>query len=303
MKNMTDINWHNPQDLYTVVCRPALPKDTPDVLELTRPIWEGHDYIPYVWDEWLADNHGMLAVAEYGGRVVGLGKLTQLAEEQWWLEGLRVALEHQGRRIASHLMDYLYGYWMHCAGGAVRLATASYRESVQHLCNRFGFRKIGEFSEFSAPVISNDGRLEDFGFTPVQAAQAIPAVQYAQESQSLQLCSGLIDLGYKWAIPVPSHIEEAVNRGDAWWWHQDKGLLITMDWQEENQQITPKICLLACQMTDLTAILEDARRLSGTRGFDRIGWNAPLLPDLKPILETCGFQREWEDALFIYEKT
>ena len=38
-----------------VVCRPALPRDTADVLEFSKFIWNGHDYVKYVWDEWLND--------------------------------------------------------------------------------------------------------------------------------------------------------------------------------------------------------------------------------------------------------
>src|SRR5690242_14867206 len=64
-------NYFSPQ----VVCRPALPSDAPAVLEFTKFIWGGHDYIKYVWDDWLADPHGILAVAEYAGRAVALGKV------------------------------------------------------------------------------------------------------------------------------------------------------------------------------------------------------------------------------------
>ena len=42
-----------------IVCRPALPMDTPDVIELTRRIWEGEDYVPHVWAEGLQDPDGM----------------------------------------------------------------------------------------------------------------------------------------------------------------------------------------------------------------------------------------------------
>src|SRR3989304_1033395 len=33
-----------------LVCRPALPVDTPAVLDLTARIWDGGDYVPRVWD-------------------------------------------------------------------------------------------------------------------------------------------------------------------------------------------------------------------------------------------------------------
>jgi hypothetical protein len=65
-----------------VICRPALPKDTGAVLEFTRHIWEGEDYIPEVWSEWLADHQGLLATAEYSGSVAGLCKLSQLDLDQ-----------------------------------------------------------------------------------------------------------------------------------------------------------------------------------------------------------------------------
>ena len=94
------------------VCRPALPKDTPQVLELSGHIWEGHHYIPSVWEDWLGDAHGLLCVVEYGKRMAGFGKLTRLSASQWWLEGLRVHPDFEGRGIASHIHDYLLQYWL-----------------------------------------------------------------------------------------------------------------------------------------------------------------------------------------------
>jgi hypothetical protein len=44
---------------YALVCRPALPKDCRGVLDLTRRIWSGRDYVPNAWDEWLRDTGGM----------------------------------------------------------------------------------------------------------------------------------------------------------------------------------------------------------------------------------------------------
>lgn len=81
------------------------------MLELTKTIWEGEDYVPQVWDDWLADPHGQLSVAEIGGRVVGLGKLTRLAPGEWWLEGLRVDPQWQGRGIGRALHEYHVGLW------------------------------------------------------------------------------------------------------------------------------------------------------------------------------------------------
>ncbi len=300
---MAEIDWNNPVRLRTVVCRPALPKDTPDVMELTRTIWDGRDYIPYVWKDWLADPDGLLAVAELGARVVGLGKLTRLSENEWWLEGLRVHPDFQGRRIASHLMEYLLEYWERAAGGVIRLATASYRLSVQHLSDRTGFCKLGEFSEFSTPVIAGAVSAAEIGFSPVTPGQEMEAAQFARQSQSMQISYGLMDLGYQWGTPASSHFVEAVRRGEAWWWRNGKGLLLVMEGRDDEGNVIPRISLLACQLADLPAILEDIRRLAAISGYPRAGWVASLHPKLQPILQACGFQRDWKDAVFVYEKT
>jgi hypothetical protein len=63
MTTSLPLDWQRPETLRTLVCRPALPKDTPDVIELTRTIWGGEDYVPVVWAEWLEDYEGTLAVA------------------------------------------------------------------------------------------------------------------------------------------------------------------------------------------------------------------------------------------------
>jgi GNAT superfamily N-acetyltransferase len=300
---MAELNWNHPSRLHSIVCRPALPKDTPDVMELTRTIWDGHDYIPHVWNDWLADSHGLLASAEYKGQVVGLGKLTRLAEQQWWLEGLRVHPDYQGRHIASHIMEYLYDYWKMTASGAIRLATASYRLSVQHLCDRFGFQKLGEFSEFSAPAISFTGSAAEIGFSPVQAGQEAEAAQFARQCASLDLSHGFIDLGYQWASPDTIHFIKTTRESHAWWWHTNKGLLMMMDWREDDDQISSRIMLIGCQITDLPTMLQDARRLTAIKGHARLGWIASLQPELQPILQAASFKRDWEEAVFVYEKT
>ena len=134
-----------------VVCRPALPLDAPDVLEFTKFIWDGHDYIQYVWKDWFADPQGLLAVAQYGPHAVGMAKVTLLSPGQWWLEGLRVDPKFQGLKIGSHLHEYMDAWWLKHCDGTLRLMTSSQRVQVHHLCERTGFAKIAEVTGYDAP--------------------------------------------------------------------------------------------------------------------------------------------------------
>ncbi len=135
---------NNPSTEPRLVCRPALPRDRADVFEFTKFIWEGHDYIRFVWDDWLADPHGLLAVAEYGGSTVGMAKVTLVSKGQWWLEGFRVDPRVQGLKVGSHIHEYVNDWWLEHGDGAVRLMTSSERVQVHHLSERTGFVRIGE---------------------------------------------------------------------------------------------------------------------------------------------------------------
>ena len=131
-----------------LVCRPALPSDTDDVLEFTKFIWEGHDYIKYVWHEWLDDPQGLLATAQYGSHAVGIAKITLLSAGQWWLEGLHVDPKFQGLKIGSHLHEYMDRWWLRHGDGILRLMTSSERVQVHHLSERTGYTKTGEVADY-----------------------------------------------------------------------------------------------------------------------------------------------------------
>jgi GNAT superfamily N-acetyltransferase len=148
------------------------------VLEFCKFIWDGHDYIPDVWDDWMADPSGEMFVAEYAGKAVGLGRLTLLAASQYWLEGLRVDPEHQGRGIGSQMNDYLNALWLERGGGVIRLLTSSKRVQVHHMCERLGFVRLQERVFFRAAPLPGG----EAGFSRLVEAEIPEAVQFALEA-------------------------------------------------------------------------------------------------------------------------
>lgn len=291
-----------------VLCRPARQTDTADVLELTSTIWDGNDYVPSVWAEWLADPDGTLAVAESQGRVLGLAKLTRLSERDWWLEGLRVHPEYQGRGIASQLHDYLVARWLEIGSGALRLGTNAERLPVHHMCQRSGFAKIAEFTWYIAPSLPGwgqhpGGSYEASIFKPLTVQEIPQATAFALKSPSLALSSGLMDLYWRWAAPAEAYLIPEVERRRAWWWRERRGLLVVGEDEDREGAAFANIMLMACPLEELPACLEDYRRLSAGLGYSKAGWLAPLHPVLSSGLEAAGFERDWEKSLYLYEKT
>ena len=84
--------------------RPVRPEDRGRVQEIARGVWDGHDYLPEVFDEWLADPGSAFQAAELDGVVVGLQRLRPLAPGLAWYEGLRVDAAHRRKGIARAML-------------------------------------------------------------------------------------------------------------------------------------------------------------------------------------------------------
>jgi GNAT superfamily N-acetyltransferase len=314
-----------------VIIRPACETDTPGVMELSSQIWDGEDYVPYVWSEWLSDPQGRLVIADHESRVIGLGKLTRLSEEDWWLEGLRVHPEFEGRGIASKIHEYLMNTWIQIGRGSVRLGTASFRLPVHHLCDRLGFKKIIEFTPFVAPTLSIQSSASDSDsresivadqLAPGKFEKEVPphgspapvvfklvtfreiteATTFALQSPSLALSSGLMDLGWQWAPPREVYLARMIEDRKAWWWQERRGLLALDEEKGSKNEPASMIMLLACSREDVVDLLSDYRRLAASLGYQRAAWMAPLHPDLLPALQTASFERDWDASIFIYSR-
>lgn len=127
--------------------REAKREDRPHVEEIARLTWEGHDYLPLVFDSWLEDGH--FYVVEEDGKVVATAKLTLLPCGVGWMEGLRVHPSYRGRGLAKRLHEFLIslGREMSARGELKSLMYATYvkNEASIHLGESTGFRVVKRF--------------------------------------------------------------------------------------------------------------------------------------------------------------
>jgi len=283
-----------------VTIRTATPDDTPAMLALTSQIWDGDDYVPQVWQEWLGDPLGLLVTARGSqGRVVGLGKLSQLTPDDWWLQGLRTHPDFEGRGVAAQVHDHLVGYWEKHGRGALRLATNAVRYPVHHLCERTGFQRVGEYSYFEASVLQE--QVSDLRLIVDDDAQS--GLEHLRSSPLLGLMNGLIDLGWEWQAPSLGVLQEVARQGRLLKWQEQRGLMAYyLDEGEHRGKITPVLALAACQLSDLSSLLEAFRRFAAWTGYAQAGWVAPLRPELIASLEEASFRRTWDGSVYVFEK-
>ncbi|HEV3102631.1 MAG TPA: GNAT family N-acetyltransferase, partial [Candidatus Dormibacteraeota bacterium] len=105
--------------------RPVRPSDRDRVVELTRDVWGGHDYLPSVFDDWVADAASAFQALEVDGVVVGLQRLRPYAPGLVWYEGLRVATSHRHQGLARAMLDSAIAEAREQGHGEMRLATGN----------------------------------------------------------------------------------------------------------------------------------------------------------------------------------
>lgn len=293
---MTSNAFSSPQ----VVCRPALPRDAVDVAEFCKGIWDGHDYVPQVWDIWAKDPNGLLVVAEYGGHVIGCAKVTLLGENQWWMEGFRVDPQRQGMRVGSQIHGYINEWWDENGDGVVRLMTNAKNYHVHHLCEKLGYKKIGEAIGYVATPLAEPIN----GFRP--ANDLAEAAEFAMKSEMLQVTRQICDFGWRIAWPKESVLKSFSNPSASFlhqffWWQNKRALVSIWDDEDDDEHVLG-IGLVACDMKDLPALLLDIRRLAAEKECNSIFYIAFLQSHIVTALGGAGYTLDWENPAYLYEK-
>jgi GNAT superfamily N-acetyltransferase len=108
-----------------LVIRPVRPADRERVIELTSDIWEGRDYLPRVFDDWVGDAGSAFQALELDGTVVGVQRLRPYAPGLVWYEGLRVATTHRKQGLARAMLRSAIAEAREQGFGEMRLATGN----------------------------------------------------------------------------------------------------------------------------------------------------------------------------------
>lgn len=116
---------------------------------ITKDVWDGTDYVPFVWQKWLEDPSGYLCVATWNGEVVGLHHVSMQSDGVAWAEGIRVDESMRGRGIGAAMLQHSLT-WARAADCAMaRLSTSSDNDASRRIAQKAGLREKGRFTVLS----------------------------------------------------------------------------------------------------------------------------------------------------------
>jgi GNAT superfamily N-acetyltransferase len=164
--------------------RPMRPADRPRVMEICKDVWDGRDYMPRVFDSWVADSASTFQAAELDGVVVGVQRLRPYASGLVWYEGLRVASTHRRQGLARAMLAAVIAQARDQGFREMRLATGNM--SAVQLFEAAGFSPLVDVRWWQGTRIEGGepARMPD----PSEAARLWPAVE---KSPGIELFHGI----------------------------------------------------------------------------------------------------------------
>ena len=190
------------------IIRPARPDDRSAVERICAHTWEWGDYIPEVWDEWLADKRGVLQVGEMDGHVLAVNRLIFQSPDEVWLEGMRVDPDHRREGIGWQFMKHDLAYARDHGAKVARLATGHSNTAVQAMVARVGMVRIGAAQLLVAEALPDGTQLAILG--PDDAPRV---ATFLQHSSVLAHTHGLYDAGWVWTALSASRVAELLAAG------------------------------------------------------------------------------------------
>lgn len=174
------------------------PADRGRVAEMTATVWDGHDYIDRVFDDWVADPGAWFQAAEVDGEVAGIQRLRPIAPGVIWYEGLRVAEESRRRGLAREMLAAAAQQATGLGFADLRLVTGN--PAAAALFTAAGFRLLAGVDLWRATRVEGD--------EPARMASPDDAERLARAvlpDPATTLYGGIIPDG-EWALDIDAEL-------------------------------------------------------------------------------------------------
>ena len=140
-------------------------KDIPAILDISKDIWEGDDYIPDVIERWLNEKDNLAYGAfleEEMKELIGLGRVKMFPNEVAWLEGGRVKITHQKQGIGRDLMKYAIDYAIQAGAKVAQYDTSSRNFGSKSLAKFHGFEEKKRMEVLECKISELKLKISDF---------------------------------------------------------------------------------------------------------------------------------------------
>ena len=294
-----------------LIIRPARPDDREAMERICAHTWDWGDYIPEVWDEWLADEDKLMLVAELAGQVVALGQVAFQPAGQAWFEAMRVDPNYRQQGIARQFIERKMEESRKRGAHVVRLGTGGNNVPVHRLMARIGMEQVGAYV---LRVAAAEGTAGAEGMAGVESPQILGPGQrqevltFLRQSRVLAHTGGLFSVGWAWQELLDEALDRFLAAGQVLARLAADGspealALVSHEAGDERLWIALADAVPG-QEGALVALIEGIRAYAGQVGAKDAAAMLPALDWLREAFGQAGYgPGDWEGELWIFEKT
>ena len=280
----------------TFSVRRARPADREAILEMSRRIWGGQDYMPLVWDRWLAEKKGALLTVTVDGQPVGTSKVSLLAPGEVWLEGLRLHPDHQGLGLSKRIHRTTFREAGKLNPRTVRYATWIGNEASRRIAEKNGFWQIARTGWMWGKTTSRSairGRL-------ATADELDAVVRFVRRSSCYEATNGVAGVGWTFHELTRRRIRRLLTLGRVVV-HPRRGAFRAVAMFDIGK-IDDDVCLGFVDGPDdeVTLLAKDVLRIAADTGLNEASAMLPM-GRIVDLVHAAGFDRWQPVRAVVYE--
>lgn len=267
--------------------------DREDVFAISATVWEGHDYIPDVWDDWMGEkpDAGFLLAGEIDGRVVAIQHATLQPGGVVWVEGIRVHPDFRNRGIAHQLLQRALDIAGERGSTIARLSTATENKASQTVVGKNGFEEIARFHRFSASATSEEA-------DSVQQVTASAECLARVREQTGDTATLIADGWTAYEVPrqkPPGDFPLSLATGD-----RPDGLALARPTPHRGRI---SIAYIRGSASAVTRLGEALRFEAGRQGVESAGGMLRRHPEVERGLAQAGYEMRDDLAMIVYQRS
>ena len=287
----------------SLILRPLVPEDRSRVLEISAQIWDGEDYVPGVFAQWMRESDGEAIGAVLDGVLIAFAHRTWLHPGIAWLEGIRADAAYRGQGAGKAITEHFIEGAKRDGAERICLSTYIDNEASIHIIEAYGFSRVASFALLEKEIAASAA--SDSPHPRIVTVEEDEAIGFISSSEFLQLAHARFPRGWRF-FPFETDPEAAVARLKTRWGIRMDGKLRALACLRQGEDETGPFTLnfLDGDPESVRILLHEIhRRYSGRRVEVMVPSDGERTPVLLGALQEAGYTT-WDDyaaAVFVYE--
>ncbi|SHJ89049.1 GNAT family N-acetyltransferase [Paramaledivibacter caminithermalis] len=281
-----------------LVFRKARMEDKEDIINISKTVWDGDDYLPNIYEKWVANSNGEFTIAELDGKAIGCAKFTDLGGKKYWFEGIRVNKQYRGMGIGKKITRYYIDKAKNKGYNSISLSTYIENYESIKIIESFGFKNTTKFKLFyhenSNPLIN---------IKVYEKANSLEEVRYILKSKELSKRNGYFAFDWTFVKATEELLQELIDEGSVYTLKENgkiKSTIILSNRMSKNNELSISyIDGDECHVEGLKFATQKYQE----KGYKALLYMCPQIDSMKEYAVKAGLMPfdEYDEDVFVYE--